>query len=149
MKKTIFTLLIISVLAFSLIGQTRKPRPVTVKGQTNVTAVKSAVEKKKTIRSAAEKKNTLGVSVERYVITTDVNADGTATQTLEMLQRLNSETAVEGFKKYERIFNADLERAEVLEAYVLKTDGAKIAVPAASIQIKPTAQAKPRRRFPR
>ena len=132
MKNLNFTVLIIFALTVSLYSQNRAPRRVTAKRPVIVTSVETP---------PVPKLLTLGITFERYATNTDVNADGTATQTLEFVQRFNTETAIAAAAKFERIFNGDLQKVEVLNAQILKADGRKISVPAASIQIKPTAQA--------
>lgn len=132
MKNLNFTVLIIFALTVSLYSQNRAPRRVTAKRPVIVTSVETP---------PVPKLLTLGITFERYATNTDVNADGTATQTLEFVQRFNTETAIAAAAKFERIFNGDLQKVEVLNAQILKADGRKLSVPAASIQIKPTAQA--------
>ncbi len=131
MKNLNFTVLIIFALTVSLYGQNRAPRRVTGKRPVIISSVAASVPKP----------ITLGITFERYATQTDVNADGTATQTLEFVQRFTNETAIASAAKFERIFNGDLQKVEVLDAQILKADGRKIPVPASSIQIKPTAQA--------
>lgn len=85
--------------------------------------------------------NTFGLSYERYLSNYEVKADGTGVQTAELLQRFNSLAAVQQFGQIERLFNADLEDVEIIEAYLLKKDGKKIPVAADKIQISRTPQA--------
>lgn len=137
MRKFIFTFLTAFAFVNLCFGQKPKPRPIVkrpVVGTIQSVATKTPVV-------VETKPLTLGISIERYVSTTDVNADGTATETWEMLQRASSPYALEKISSFERVFNGDLERAEILEAYVLKAGGGKIPVPAEAIEIKPTAQA--------
>ncbi len=134
MKNLNYTVLIIFALTVSFYGQTRSPRRVKTK---RLEIVQRLDESPK----AAPKLLTLGVIFERYATTTDINADGTAAQTLEVIQRLTSEIGLEKNAKFERVFNGDLQQIEVLDARILKADGTKIPVPASAIQIKPTAQA--------
>ena len=134
MKNLNFTVLIFIALSVSLYGQTRSPRRVKPKRAEIIQRIDESPP-------SPPKRLTLGVSVERYAATTDVNADGTAAETLEIVQRLTSPAALGKYSKFERIFNGDLEKIEVLDAQILKAGGSKIAVPAAAIQIKPTAQA--------
>jgi len=84
---------------------------------------------------------TLGVTVEKYVTGYDVNSDGTAVRTWEMQQRFDSELVVERFKKFERAFNGELQKAEVLDAFIVKADGSKRLLAADAVRIKPTPQA--------
>jgi hypothetical protein len=84
---------------------------------------------------------TLGITVEKYVMSYDVRGDGTSVKTWEMQQRFDSDLVIDRFKKFERSFNGDLQRAEVLEAYILKADGTRVALEADAVQIEPTPQA--------
>ena len=134
MKNLHFTLLIIFALTVSLDGQNRAPRRATGKRPVIISAIEPPAP-------PAPKPLTLGITFERYAVKIDVNADGTATQILEFIERFNSETAIAKANKFERIFNGDLQKAEVLDAQILKADGRKIPVSASAIQIKPTVQA--------
>ncbi|HEX8639299.1 MAG TPA: DUF3857 domain-containing protein, partial [Pyrinomonadaceae bacterium] len=138
MKKIVLAIFLLTVFAFTFNGQTKKSRTAVKKPRVIVSA--------KTLKGAPPKEikaepTTLGVTFEHYKTDIDVNADGTAVQTWEVRQRLNSAMAVERFANYQRLFNGSLERAEVLEAYILKADGTKIPVSSSKIQIKPTPQA--------
>jgi hypothetical protein len=70
----------------------------------------------------------------------DVRGDGTSSKH-GMQQRFDSDLVIDRFKKFERSFNGDLQRAEVLEAYILKADGTRVALEADAVQIEPTPQA--------
>lgn len=134
MKNLSLTVLIIIAFVSSLYAQKRPIRRV-LPPRTGI--VQRIGDNQKSAPTAPK----LGVSFEKYVSTTDINADGTATQTLETVQRVTSEIALDKFNKYERVFNGDLQKVEVLEAQILKADGKKIPVPAESVQIKLTVQA--------
>jgi hypothetical protein len=132
MKKLTFALCLLALLSVSFYPQTKK-RPV---GKVGTVRLKAPPIPK----PAEQKPSTLGITVEKYAVSYDVEADGTATQTWEMQQRFDSEIA-ERFKKFERAFNGDLQKAEVLDAYIITPDGRKLPLPADAVQIKPTAQA--------
>lgn len=137
MKKVSFALLILTICAFNLTAQTRKPQRIAKPKPKIYSIAKDPVAK-------VEDK-TFGLTVERYIANYEVNADGSAVQTVELLQRLNSETAVARFSKFEKLFNADLQTAEVQEAYILKPDGKKTPVAPDKIQtvLTPQAEAAP------
>lgn len=131
-KKIVLTLLILLLSTNLLFAQNKKNRPI---GKRKTAVVKN------TPPIPAPKRFTLGVSVEKYLSNIEINVDGSSTQTTEVLQKLNSETAVANFSKFEQIFNGDLEKFEVLETYILKADGKKVALPASAISIHKTPQA--------
>lgn len=134
MKKfTCALLLLVTSFSISFFAQTKKrPR---VKPAILV-APKTPEKSEKT-----EQPKTLGVTIEKYVANHDVNADGTAVETFEILQRFTSAVAIERLKNFERTFNGNLQKAEVLEAYILKADGQKVGLAETAVQITPTAQA--------
>lgn len=138
MKKIVLAIFLLTVFAFTFNGQTKKPRTGVKKPRVIVSAKILKFPPPKEIKPEP---TTLGVTFEHYKTDIDVNADGTAAQTWEVRQRLNSAMAVERFANYQRLFNGSLERAEVLEAYILKPDGTKFPVARDKIQIKPTPQA--------
>jgi hypothetical protein len=130
MKNFTFTLAWLALLSISFYSQTPKP-----------TADNPETVRVKTAKSAPAAANTLGITVEKYVVNYDVNRDGTAVQTWEMQQRVDSEIVLERFKKFERSFNGNLQTAEVLDAGIIKADGQKLPLAPDAIQIKPTPQA--------
>lgn len=85
------------------------------------------------------------IKFERYTSNYDVNADGTFTGTIEVLKRLNTKAAVDNASPLRISYNADLQKVEILEAYVLKPDGKRVDVPATSIksELSPEAVAAP------
>ena len=127
MKKLTPALLFIALCSTTLVAQTKN----------------SPVFKKETVerKTTPAQTRTLGVTVEKYVKNYEVNADGTAIETWEMQQRFDSDLTIDRFRKFERSYNSDLQRAEVLDAYIVKPDGAKLALAPKAVQIKPTAQA--------
>lgn len=134
MKKFTFALLFIAVCSFSLFPQGKK-RALSVSAESRTRQIS------RTSEAGAATPQTLGITVEKYVVSYDVNRDGTAVKTWEMQQRFDSELVIDRFRKYERSFNGDLQQAEVLEAYIVRADGTKSALAADAVQIKPTTQA--------
>ncbi len=142
MKNLSLTVLIIIAFVSSLYAQKRPSRQTSTKKTEIIQRIDESEDSPPPPAPKPQSKLlTLGVSYERYATTTDVNADGSATQTVELIQRVNSALTFEKFNKFERIFNGDLEKIEVLDAQILKADGKKIPVSKEAIQIKPTAQA--------
>ncbi|HEY0462411.1 MAG TPA: DUF3857 domain-containing protein [Pyrinomonadaceae bacterium] len=134
MKRFTFALALLALCTVSFYPQAKKRAA----GKIGTVRVKAPPLK---ITSTAEKPKTLGITVEKYVVSRDVQADGTAVETWEMQQRFDSDMVIERYKKFERAFNGDLQKAEILDAYILKPDGSKITLPAEAKQVKPTAQA--------
>lgn len=91
-------------------------------------------------KKATSSPTKIGITVERYVSSYEVNSDGTSVQTIEMLQRFETDEAAKSFNKFERFFNSDLEAVEVKEAYTIAANGKRTTVPASNIEIKPTLQ---------
>jgi hypothetical protein len=137
MKKFTFAFILLALCSISFFPQTKK-RPV-VTGKTVV--IKGLPLPKDPPKQIETKPRTLGVTVEKYIANHEVNADGTAVETWEMQQRFDSDLVIERYKKLERTFNGDLQKAEVLDAYILKADGKKLTLAPDAIQIKPTPQA--------
>lgn len=98
-------------------------------------------QKPKKIPSVTQTQQKFGIVVERFVNDFQVNADGTSVEIFDRLERLETANAVEYEKKFEHIFNGDLQTSEVLDAYLLKKNGRKIQVPKENIQTKLTPQA--------
>ncbi|MFN0278555.1 MAG: DUF3857 domain-containing protein [Pyrinomonadaceae bacterium] len=118
-------------------SQTKK----STKTKKSVRAVKLVTSPPAIVPIAKAEPKTVGLSIERYISNIDVASDGTFVQTLEVLQRFNSKTAIDHFKRVEKIFNRDLEEIEVSDTYILKANGRKIATPASAVEIKRTPQA--------
>lgn len=96
---------------------------------------------RKEIIVRVEEPKTFGLSIDKYVSTHDVNADGTAVNVWEMDRRCSNATCLEIAKRLNYVYNADLQKVEVLEASILKPDGKKVAVPASAVKIRPTPHA--------
>ena len=137
MKKFTFALVLLALCSITFYPQTKK-RSV---GKVGTVRVKIPPPEKNPPKAAQEKPANLGITVEKYAVNYEVSGDGTATETWEMQQRFDSDLVIERFKKFERSFNGDLQKAEVLDAYILKADGTKVALAADAVQIKPTPQA--------
>lgn len=132
MKYLFLTVLILSIYAFPSLAQRPVKRPV----------VKKPLATPKAPPDPVAKRKTLGLFVEKHILNYDVNADGTAVQTVESQARFDSLAANEDFGKIQREFIAGLEKIEVLDAYVLqKSTGKKIPLSSDKIHIAPTAQA--------
>jgi len=136
MKKFTFALVLLALFSISFFPQTKK-RPVKTVGTVRIKVPLT----KNPPKEVVEKPKTLGITVEKYVADYQVNADGTSVETWEMQQRFDTDLVIERYKKLERTFNSDLRKAEVLDAYILKADGKKVALAPDAIQIKPTSQA--------
>ena len=92
MKKLTFALFLLALCALPLYPQTKK-RPV---GKIGTVRVKAPPERKNPPKAIEEKPATLGITVEKYAVTYDVNADGTAVQTWEMQQRFGERVPTAG-----------------------------------------------------
>lgn len=138
MRKILSILLLISSLVLTAEAQTKRGRAggkVTIKGTASVpkSVRKEIIEAKPDL--------SLGQTVEKYVSSYELNRDGTAKQTWEMQQRCENELCVARIANTKHVYNSDLQKISVVDAYVLKPGGKKISVPVAAIQNKPTAQA--------
>lgn len=132
MKKLLFTLLIIAAVTSAVTAQ-RNPKTVT---KPAVSAVN------KMVPPPAREIKTLGVLVEKYSLNIEVNSDGTSVQTFETQMRLDSQVAINYFGRHQRVFNGDLTKAEVIDAYFMrKGAAAKTPIAPEAIQINPTPQA--------
>ncbi|MEO8574290.1 MAG: DUF3857 domain-containing protein, partial [Pyrinomonadaceae bacterium] len=89
---------------------------------------------------AKSEDKSLGTVVESYVTNYDLNADGTGTEVRAVQQRCFSAGCLARVGSSTQIFNGDLQRVTVLDAYVLKSDGTKLKVPASAITDRPTDQ---------
>lgn len=127
MKKVLILLALLLTMPPTGFGQTRKAPPPPVARQSQTTSSK-----------------TIGVSVERFVADINVNSDGTASETVEMLRRYETDRAAEAFATFTQEFNGDLQTAEVLEAYALKADGTKKIIASDNlVKLSPQAEAAP------
>jgi transglutaminase-like putative cysteine protease len=57
-----------------------------------------------------------------------VNKDGSSTEDMEVLKRVNTAQAIRGLGEQKISFNGTLETVEILEAYTVRPDGSKIQV---------------------
>lgn len=140
-KRFALALIVLAVCApVTLTQQKSSRRPAAKKPA--IKSVKAAPVKREIIREIEDdKRKTLGVTIEHYMNNIEVNSDGTATQTWDVIHRLKTQAAVGLFSKVEKIFNRDLELIEVLEASILRSDGKRLPLPQSAIRIIPTAQA--------
>lgn len=124
MRRLITLLLLVMVLPTAAVSQRRRtptpPRPVEV---------------------AKNSPQTLGQAVEKYVSSYTIKSDGTAVQTLEMLQKCAIEACVERMKKLEQIYNAELQSLKLISATLIKKDGTKVDVTKDNGKSLPTPQA--------
>jgi hypothetical protein len=130
----LFPVLMITAFSDLSFGQTRRP----AKRRDIITTVPPPPPPKKIIDGSAAKST--GLSIERYKNDIKVENDGTSVQTWDVLQRFKSKGATEKYKHVEKVFNKDLEEVEVTDAYILKPDGRKIALPPSSVATRRTPQ---------
>lgn len=82
-----------------------------------------------------------GTTVEKYVSSYELNADGTGRETREIQQRCSSESCLAQLATFKMVFNGDLQRAKALDAYIIGTDGSQRKIPATAISDRMTDQA--------
>ena len=82
----------------------------------------------------------VGLTVEKYVSTYDLNADGTGRQTWELHQRCQIESCLPRATSIKRIYNGNLEKFKLIEAYILKPNGTKVAMPPSAYSDRTTDQ---------
>ena len=80
-------------------------------------------------------------TVEKYFTEYDINADGTARETVEVQRRCNSNACIELFSNLKHIYNSKLQEYRVAEAYLIRADGKKVVLDPSAITDLPTAQA--------
>ena len=137
MKTLLVTLLIIAALACSITAQRKNGTPTVVAKPTG-----SITKNAAPAPSPVPEPKTLGVFVEKYTLDIDVNSDGSSVQTLETQIRFDSQVAIDYFGRHQKIFNGDLTKAEVIDAYFLRKGATtKTQLAPEAIQIKPTPQA--------
>jgi len=135
MKTLLSALLIIAAVTGAVTAQRKNAAPKTV-----TKPAASAINK--TAPPPAPELKILGVLVEKYSLNIEVNSDGTSVQTFETQMRLDSQVAINYFGKHQRVFNGDLTKVEVIDAYFLrKGAAAKTPVAPEAIQINLTPQA--------
>ena len=85
------------------------------------------------------------IVIEKSSKIVDINADGTYSQTNEMLVRLVSEQGAKGMGQVPLPYSESLQTMEVVEAYTLKPDGTRLDVQADKIftQAAPIAVSAP------
>jgi hypothetical protein len=85
-------------------------------------------------------KLSLGAAVEKYSVTYDINADGTGRESLEIQKRCSTNECIELFSTFKQVFNSNLQKLKVVDAYLVKTNGKIIKVPSNLITDRPTPQ---------
>lgn len=135
MYKILSVLLLLSALAAPAVSQRKAPPPPrkgpVYKGEPVRSVIREAI---------AAQPRTLGLTVEKFVSNYKINGDGTGRQTWEMQQKCSLEPCLAIVKKITRVFNKDLQDMRLVEAYVIKPDGRKVALPSAGRSL-PTPQA--------
>ena len=96
-------------------------------------------EAKYELKSPAPKIS-LGATIEKYVSSYDINRDGTARETLEIQKRCTTNDCIELFSNFVHVYNADLQRLKVVDAYLVKADGKVVKITQNLITDKPTPQ---------
>jgi hypothetical protein len=127
MRYQIIFLLLISLLVSSASGQNRRNyRPKVEKPRKEIVEAPKA---------------SLGAIVEKYVSNYEINADGTALESVETQKRCTTNSCIELFSPFKHVYNNDLQKMKVTDAYLVKADGKIIKIPASDITDRPTAQA--------
>jgi hypothetical protein len=85
-------------------------------------------------------KLSLGAIVEKHVSNYEISSDGTARESLEVQRRCITDQCIELFTNLKNVFNTDLQKLKVIDAYLVKADGKIVKVPATDIIDRPTAQ---------
>lgn len=78
--------------------------------------------------AVVEKPETFGLTVEKYISSYSINADGTGTQALEIQMKCALERCMSQVKEVAHVFNAELEDVKLLGAHIIKKDGKKLDV---------------------
>lgn len=126
-----------SFLALSIDGQTKRGRskaPAKRKLPTLVTRTAQPP-------AIASSPLSVGLTVEKYVSNYELNSDGTGRQTWEMQQRCQTEVCIASAGTMRRVYNGDLEKIKLIDAYILKAGGTKVVLPPAAYSDKLTDQA--------
>lgn len=84
---------------------------------------------------------TYGVLVEKYATNYSIKGDGTALQTVEMEQKCVLAGCVERMKKWEQIYNAELQSLRLIGAHLVKKNGKRIDLTKDNGVSLPTPQA--------
>lgn len=135
MHKLISVLLLLSALAAPALSQRKKP----VKTPPKIYTVKGDAPTKKPAAPFTLPRT--GLTVEKYVSSYDIRSDGTGHQTLEVHQKCSLESCLPRVASIKHEFNGDTHSMKLLEAFILKPDGKKIALLASAGKVLPTPQA--------
>lgn len=130
--------LVVSSLVFSVNAQRTRKTPVR-KIPRGETVVRTDPQPQASPPKAAEKSP--GAVVEKFVANYEVNADGTGTEVRELQQRCSTEICVYEASTFRQVFNRDLQKLRVLEAYILKADNTRVNVTPNGITDRATDQA--------
>src|SRR5687768_8296674 len=87
----------------------------------------------KTPKNNIQKVLSFGLTVENYASRYFINSDGTARETMELQQRCSTDLCVKQFQKLEYPYNGDLQKTNLVDAYILKANGRKVPVKAENI----------------
>ena len=74
------------------------------------------------------------VTLEKQLVTTHVNADGTNVETEEVTRLIKSQLAVDSNSQVDIPFNSSFQNIDVLEAYTILASGKKLPVAANAIR---------------
>ena len=133
MRYTVGLIALSLLLAFTVDGQTRR-------GRARNPQPKPKVGYKVVVPPPPAEPTSVGLTVEKYVSNYDLNGDGTGRQTWEMHQRCHIESCLPRASSIKRVYNGDLEKFKLLEAYILKPDGTKVALPPSAHSDRTTDQ---------
>lgn len=76
------------------------------------------------------------LTVEKYVRTVEINADGTFTETEEELDKIETEKGVDAFSQSDFPYIKNMQSLEILDVYTINPDGKKIKVTKEGIREK-------------
>ena len=74
------------------------------------------------------------VTLEKQLVTTHVNADGTNVETEEVTRLIKSQLAVDSNSQVDIPFNSSFQKVDVIEAYTILVSGKKLHVAANAIR---------------
>ena len=131
MRYILSFVLLTSFLTLAVDGQTRRGR-----------GKKAPAKRKEVVARAYEvpPPQALVPIVEKYASNYELNGDGTGRQTWEMQQRCHAASCLGVISGIKRVYNGTLEKYKLVEAYILKANGTKTAVPASAYTDKTTDQ---------
>ena len=76
------------------------------------------------------------VTIEKHIRTIEINSDGTSTEIEEELDKIETQKGVEAFNQSDFAYIKNMESIEILDAYTIKPDGAKVKVSKDAIREK-------------